>query len=146
VEWLKEGPEFKPQYHKKEKRKKEKCVSHQQFYHKIMNVLLSQSFTIKNMSSPIQLFSSSSQKWFSLNLIIKKDPRHCWLIHVTLVTQEAKIRFEANPRQIVQETLFREYTTQKRARIVAQAVQCLPSKAEALSSNSSTTKNKCSWV
>jgi hypothetical protein len=49
------------------------------------------------------------------------------------------------PGQIVWETYLEKYPTQNRAARVTQAVECLPSKCEALSSNSSTTtttKNK----
>jgi hypothetical protein len=41
---------------------------------------------------------------------------------------------------MVQETLSKKYPTQKRAGGVAQAVECLPSKCEALNSNPSTAK------
>jgi hypothetical protein len=44
---------------------------------------------------------------------------------------------QSQPRQIVHETLFPKYPTQKRAGEVAQVVACLTSKHKALSSNSS---------
>jgi hypothetical protein len=49
--------------------------------------------------------------------------------------------FEASPGQIVLKTLFPKYPTQKRAGRVAQVVERLPSKREALSSNPKRKKN-----
>jgi hypothetical protein len=43
---------------------------------------------------------------------------------------------------IVQETLFQKHPTQKRAGGMAQAVECLPSKYEALNLNPSSAKKK----
>jgi hypothetical protein len=48
----------------------------------------------------------------------------------------------SQPRQIDCKTLSQKQTTQKRAGRLAQEVECLPSKREALSSNLSTTKKK----
>jgi hypothetical protein len=60
-------------------------------------------------------------------------------------TQEAEIRrtvVRGQPRQIVREPLSRENTSQKVAGGVAQGVEHLPSKCEALSANPCTTKKK----
>jgi hypothetical protein len=68
-----------------------------------------------------------------------------WFMSVILATQEAenrRIGVQGQPRQIVQETLSQKYPTHKRTSGVTQAVEQLPSKHEALSSNSSTTKKK----
>jgi hypothetical protein len=62
---------------------------------------------------------------------------------VILATQEADIRrilFQGQPKQIVHETLFGNYPTQKRTGRVAQVVECLLSKCEALSLNTSHSK------
>jgi hypothetical protein len=62
---------------------------------------------------------------------------------VILATWEAEIRnimVHSQPRQIVCEILSQKYPTQNRAGGVAQAVLCLPSKNEALSSNPSTAR------
>jgi predicted transcriptional regulator with HTH domain len=59
-----------------------------------------------------------------------------WLKLVILATQEAEIRriiVGSQPRQIVQKTLYQKYPTQKWVDKVAQVVECLPSKCEALS-------------
>jgi hypothetical protein len=56
---------------------------------------------------------------------------------VILITQEAEIRrteVQSQLGQVVHETLPRKYPTQKRASRVAQVVEDLPSKHEALSS------------
>jgi hypothetical protein len=57
-------------------------------------------------------------------------------------TEIRRITVRSQPGQIVQEILSRKYPTQKRAGRVAQVVEHLPSKYEALSSNSSTEKKK----
>jgi hypothetical protein len=60
---------------------------------------------------------------------------------VILATQEVEIRriaVQGQPGQIVQETHLQN--NQRKARDVAQVVQCLPSKLEALSSMTSTIK------
>jgi mannosyltransferase OCH1-like enzyme len=65
-----------------------------------------------------------------------------------LAVQEAEIRritVQSQPGQIILKTLSQKYPIQnstKGAAIVAQVVECLPSKCEALSSNSSAKKNK----
>jgi hypothetical protein len=67
------------------------------------------------------------------------------LIPAILAPQVAEIRRNAvrsQPGQIVHETLSQKYSTQKRAEGVAQVVEYLPSKSEALSSNPNTAKNK----
>jgi superfamily II helicase len=65
---------------------------------------------------------------------------------ILLTTQEAKIRRikirGQSPGQITCETLSRKYPIQNKAGGVAQVVECLLSKHEALSSNSSTEKRK----
>jgi hypothetical protein len=64
-----------------------------------------------------------------------------WLKPVILAISEAEIRkieIQCQPGQIVLETLSQKYPTQKRAGGVAQVVECLPSKGEALSLNPST--------
>jgi hypothetical protein len=51
---------------------------------------------------------------------------------IILGTWEAEIRrieVQSQPRQIVHETLFQKYPTQKRAGGVVQVIQCLPSQA-----------------
>jgi hypothetical protein len=53
-----------------------------------------------------------------------------------------KMRFKASPGIIFQETPSRKNTSQKRVGRVAQGVELLPSKGEALSSNSNTTKKE----
>jgi hypothetical protein len=67
---------------------------------------------------------------------------HWWLTSVILVTLEAEIRritVRCQPKKIVCETLSQKYPAQKRACIV---VEYLPSKCEALSSNSNATKKQ----
>jgi hypothetical protein len=49
---------------------------------------------------------------------------------------------QSQPGQIVHQTLFGKYPTQKWAGTVFQVVERLPSKYEALSSNSSTNQKK----
>jgi hypothetical protein len=64
---------------------------------------------------------------------------------IILASQETEIRRitgQNQSRQTVCETLSRKYLTQKMAGGMAQEVQCLPSKYEALSSNPSATKRK----
>jgi hypothetical protein len=64
---------------------------------------------------------------------------------VILATWEAEIRkiaVQSQPRQIVHKTLPLKYTTRNRAGGVAEVVEHLPSKCEALNSNPSTAKNK----
>jgi hypothetical protein len=64
---------------------------------------------------------------------------------VILATQEAKIRritVQSQLREIVCETPSQKYPTQKRASEVAQEVEHLPSKCEALSSDPTSTKKK----
>jgi hypothetical protein len=64
------------------------------------------------------------------------------LMHVILATQEAEISrivVQSQPGQIVPETLSGKYPSQGRAGNVAQVVEQLPSKCEALNSNSSIT-------
>jgi hypothetical protein len=60
-----------------------------------------------------------------------------WLTLIILATQEAEIRkitVQGQARQIVCKTLSQKYSTQNRAGGVAQEVEQLPSKCEALSS------------
>jgi hypothetical protein len=62
-----------------------------------------------------------------------------------LATQEADIKrimVQSQRWQIVPKTLFRKNPTQNRAGEVAEVVECLPSKCEALSSNPSNIKKK----
>jgi hypothetical protein len=57
---------------------------------------------------------------------------------VILATQEAKIRritVQSQPGKVVWKTLSQQYSTRKSAGGVAQVVEHLPSKCEALSSN-----------
>jgi hypothetical protein len=64
---------------------------------------------------------------------------------VILATQEAEIRRIVVPsqfRQIVYDTLSQTNPSQKKADGVAQAVECLPSKHEAVSSNPRAAKKK----
>jgi hypothetical protein len=67
-----------------------------------------------------------------------EDPSRCWwLTLIILATQEAEIRkitVQGQARQIVCKTLSQKYSTQNRAGGVAQEVEQLPSKCEALSS------------
>jgi hypothetical protein len=49
---------------------------------------------------------------------------------------------KSQPGQIVQETLSKKYPTQKRAGVVPQMVECLPSRCETLSSNTSIATKK----
>jgi hypothetical protein len=49
---------------------------------------------------------------------------------------------QSQPRQIVPETLSQKYPSQKGSGVVAQVLEHLPSKHEALSTNPSVTKNK----
>jgi hypothetical protein len=51
-----------------------------------------------------------------------------------------RVAVGSQPRQIVHETLSQVYPIQKPGSGVAEVIECLPSKCEALSSNSSTTK------
>jgi hypothetical protein len=53
-----------------------------------------------------------------------------------------KITVQSQPGQIVHETLSQKYLIQRRASRVAQMVECLRSKSEALSSNLNTAKKK----
>jgi hypothetical protein len=77
--------------------------------------------------------------------IKKRRMARCqWLILVILVTQEAKIRnitVQSQPREIVYETLSKMPNT-KQCGGVVRVVECLPSKNEALSSNSCAAKKK----
>jgi hypothetical protein len=71
--------------------------------------------------------------------------RHWWLTPVILTTGEAeftRIEIPGQSRKIVLKTLSSKYPTQKRAGRVAQVVEHLLSKCEALSSNSTTTEKK----
>jgi hypothetical protein len=71
--------------------------------------------------------------------------RHLWLTPVILATWEAEIRkmvVQSQLRQIVCEILSQKWSTQKTAGGVPQMVECLRSKCEALSSNSSTKKKR----
>jgi hypothetical protein len=74
--------------------------------------------------------------------------RHQWLTPIILSPQEAEIRrieFQGQPKKNESETLSQKYPTQKRAGGVAQVVEWLPSKQEAMSLNPSTeTDNRCS--
>jgi hypothetical protein len=68
-----------------------------------------------------------------------------WITPVILASQEAEIRrivVQGPPRQIVQETLSQKYSTQKKAGGVAQVVECLPNKCEAVISNPSPARRK----
>jgi hypothetical protein len=68
-----------------------------------------------------------------------------WFTPVILATWKLRSggsRFQASPVQIICETLPQKLITKKGAGGVAQAVEKLPSKYEALSSNSSATKEK----
>jgi hypothetical protein len=63
---------------------------------------------------------------------------------VILATQEAEIRriaVQSQPGHIVRETLSRKIPNQKKAGVMDQEVECMPSKLR-LSSNPSTAKNK----
>jgi hypothetical protein len=64
------------------------------------------------------------------------------LAHACNPSYSGGSRFEVSPGQIVRETLSQKYPTQKRAGKVAQVVERLPSKYEALSLNPNTTKKK----
>jgi hypothetical protein len=70
-----------------------------------------------------------------------------WLMPVILPTQEAAIRriaVQGQPRansSLVLKTLSQKHPTPKRAGRMAQVVEYLPSKCEALSSNPSSTNN-----
>jgi hypothetical protein len=82
-----------------------------------------------------------------INYKVKREPyaRCWWLMPVILASQEAEIRritVQSQPKQIVHETLSWKYPTTKRPGKVDQVIECLPSKCEALSSNSSTAKKK----
>jgi hypothetical protein len=57
-------------------------------------------------------------------------------------TEIRRITVQSQTKQTVQETTYGKYATQKRAGRVTQVVEHLPSQNEALSSNSSTTKQK----
>jgi hypothetical protein len=60
---------------------------------------------------------------------------HRWLMPVILAIQEEKIRritVRGQSRQVVHEMLSQKYSTYKRAGKVAQVVESLPSKCEAL--------------
>jgi hypothetical protein len=68
---------------------------------------------------------------------------HPWLTPVIVATQEAEIRrimVWSQPGQIVPKTLSRIYSIQKGSSQVAQMVEFLPNKCEALSSNHSSPK------
>jgi hypothetical protein len=76
----------------------------------------------------------------SKTLSLKKNTCQ-WLTPIILATQEAgfrKIEVQSQPWANSSETLSRKYPTQNRAGGVAQVVEPLPSKLEALSSISST--------
>jgi hypothetical protein len=71
--------------------------------------------------------------------------RHQRLTPIIPATQEAEIRRTTVQRQLGQillETLSEKQTKEKRTGGVAQEVACLPSKREALNSNSSIVKKK----
>jgi hypothetical protein len=71
--------------------------------------------------------------------------RHQWLMSVILAIWEAeisRIMVWSQPRQTVSETLTGKYPTPKKAGRVAQVVEHLPRKCEALNSNPSTAKKK----
>jgi hypothetical protein len=71
------------------------------------------------------------------NIRTQKDAGCWWHMPVILAVQETEIRriaIQSQPGVIVRETLTRKYTTQKRTGRVAQVIQCLSSKPEALSS------------
>jgi hypothetical protein len=68
-----------------------------------------------------------------------------WLTPVILATWETEIRritVQSQPRQEVHKTLSRKNSMQNRAGGVAQVVECLPSKPEALSSYPSNAEKK----
>jgi hypothetical protein len=70
---------------------------------------------------------------------------HLWLTPVIPATQEAQIRrteVRSQPRQTVYKTLLRKYPTEKRAGRVAQVVEPLPNKHEALNSHRTVPKKK----
>jgi hypothetical protein len=69
--------------------------------------------------------------------------RSWWLTPVILATQDVEIRgirVQSQPRQIDHEILSQKYPRKNSG--VAQVIECLPSKCEALSSNPSTKKKK----
>jgi hypothetical protein len=76
------------------------------------------------------------------------DTGHLWLIPVILTTKEAKIRrimVRSQLGQIVHETLSRKLPNQKKVGGLAQVVELLPSKYEALNSNPNTAKRNKTW-
>jgi hypothetical protein len=78
---------------------------------------------------------------YQKQIILK--PGTSGLTPISLATQEAKIRMTAvpaQPVQIVHESLSRKYPTQSKAGGVAQMIEHLASKCEALSSKTSITK------
>jgi hypothetical protein len=69
--------------------------------------------------------------------------KYQWLMPTILATEEAEIRrisVQSQVGQIVLKTLSQKYPTQNRTGGVAQVVERLPSKCEALSSKCSTIK------
>jgi hypothetical protein len=79
----------------------------------------------------------------------KKNWARCqWPTSVILGGRDWGIAVQSQPWQIVQETLSQIYPTQKRASRMAQVVECLPTKHEALRSNPNTThiQKRCIYI
>jgi hypothetical protein len=77
--------------------------------------------------------------------IQKRSNARCWWLTPVILAQEAEIRriaVQSQPKQIVPKNLSCKYPSQNRPDGVAQVVESLPSKCEALSSNSSIIKKK----
>jgi hypothetical protein len=98
----------------------------------------------EHLSLPVQWRFPEQASMTTLHSVAK-SARLQWLTPVIPATQEAEMRrimVGSQPRKIVAKLNPKKYSTQKRAGRVAQVIEDLPSKCEALSSNPTTRGGK----